>query len=116
MTAFRLISLPTHAVVELLLGLALIASPFALGFGPGGLVSAVALGSLIIGLALGAADTLRLSAHVAADYAIVGALLSGSLALSVVGDDLAALVFLACGVVELALALTTRYSRAPLAH
>jgi hypothetical protein len=116
MTAFRLISLSTHAVVELLIGFGLILAPFALGFGPGGLVAGVFLGVLVTGLALGAAEDLPLSAHMAADYALVGALLAGSLSLSVVGDDPAALVFLGAGVVQLALALSTRYSRAPVAH
>lgn len=115
MTAFRLISLPTHSVVEMLVGLGLLIAPFALGFSPAGLLVCVLLGVLITGLAVGSADSLPVAAHMAFDYALVGALLTGSLSLSVVGDDAGALVLLGAGVVELALALATRYSRRPLA-
>jgi hypothetical protein len=116
MTAFRLIPLPVHAVVELVIGFALILTPFALGFGPGGLVAGVLLGVLITGLALGAADAVPLAAHVAADYALVTALVAGSLALSLVGDTAAATAFLLSATALLALALTTRYSRPPARH
>jgi hypothetical protein len=115
-TAFRLISLSTHAVLELLVGFALILAPFALGFGPGGLVAGVVLGVLVTGLALGAAEGLPVGAHLAADYGLTGALLAGSLALASVGDRIAATVFLGAAVALLVLALITRYSRAPLAH
>ena len=111
MTAFRLISLSTHALIEMLLGLALIAAPLALGFGPAGLVVGVALGVLLTGLALGAAEDFPISAHLTADYALIGALLAGSLALSTVGESLAAITFLVAGVIQLTLALITRYSR-----
>jgi hypothetical protein len=113
MTAFRLISLPTHAVVELMVGFALLAAPFALGFEAGGLLAAVLLGVLLTGLALAAAENLAVASHLSADYALIVALLAGALALKSVGDGTAALTFLAAGIVELALALTTRYSRGP---
>jgi hypothetical protein len=116
MTAFRLISLSTHAVIEMLVGLALLSAPLALGFGPAGLVVGVALGVLLTGLALGAAENLPISAHLTGDYALIGALLAGSLALSTVGDDAAAITFLVAGVVQLTLALTTRYSRGSVAR
>lgn len=45
------ISLPTHALVELLGGLALLAAPFVLGFAAAGTVVAVAGGVLLVGLA-----------------------------------------------------------------
>lgn len=115
MTAFRLISLPAHAVLEMLVGLGLLIVPFAFGFSPGGMLASIALGVLITGLAVGSADSLPVSAHMAFDYVLVGALLTASLSLSVVGDDAAALVFLAAGTAELALALSTRYSRRPFA-
>src|SRR5215210_6355133 len=69
----RSISLPTDAALELLLGFALLAGPFALGLEPAGLVAAVSLGVLMVGLALAGPDSLPLSAHQSFDLARVAA-------------------------------------------
>src|SRR5438128_4013337 len=55
MTAFRLMSLPAHGAMELLVGLGLMASPFVLGFSAGATLVTVVVGALVAGLALGAA-------------------------------------------------------------
>ena len=116
MTAFRLISLSTHSVIELVVGFALMVAPFALGFGPGAMVASVVLGILVTGLALGGIEDLPIGIHAAADYALVLALTAGSAALTLSGDPVAAPVFLAGGLMLLVLALITRYSRGPITH
>jgi len=113
MTALRLISIPVHGVLELIGGLALLAAPFVLGFGIGGTVVAIALGVLLVGLALGAGDTLPVSAHFAFDQALVLTLAASALALAWTGDRTAALGFTAAALLQLALTLSTRYSRRP---
>ena len=111
MSALRLFSLPTHAVLELIGGLALMGSPFVLGFGAAGTVIAFAAGVVLVGLALGGVEDLSLATHVAIDQALVLAFLVGSVALTLMGDAPAGAVFLAAGIVQLVLTGTTRYSR-----
>jgi cytosine/uracil/thiamine/allantoin permease len=112
MTALRLISLPTHAVLELVLGVAVLAAPFALGFGPAGLVVSVALGALIVGLALSAAPETGTSvaAHFAYDRVAAFGLVFGALALALANDSVAAVFLAGTGLVQTVLNLTTRYT------
>lgn len=114
MTALRLISLPTHAVLELLGGMALMAAPFALGFTAAGLVAAVLVGAVVVGLALSATpndgSSLPIAAHFAFDRGIAVGLLGASLLLGLTGDTAAAAVFAAAALVQAALNLTTRYT------
>jgi hypothetical protein len=116
MTAFRLISLPAHGAVELLLGIALMASPFVLGFGAAGTLLAVVVGAIATGLALSAAvaDTagIDIAAHYAYDIGLALGLLGAGVALAISGDGAAAGTFLAGAVAMLALNVTTRYSAA----
>jgi hypothetical protein len=112
MTALRLISLPTHAVLELALGVALMAAPFALGFGPAGLVVSVALGAIVVGLALSAdpdAGT-SVAAHFAYDRAVAFGLVFGALALALANDSVAAVFLAGAAIVQTALNLITRYT------
>ena len=113
MTAFRLISLPVHGVLELLGGLALMAAPFVLGFGLAGAILALGLGVLLVGLALGAGETLPVSAHLAFDQALVLTMAASAAALAWAGDREAALGFVAAAALQLALTASTRYSRRP---
>lgn len=116
MAAFRLVSLPTHGAFELLVGLATLVAPFVLGFGTAGTVVAVALGVLIVGLALSAAasDVARIdiSAHFAYDVGLGFGLLGAAVVLAVSGDRPAGAFFAAAAVAQLALNATTRYSLA----
>jgi hypothetical protein len=114
MSVFRLISLPTHAAFELLVGLGLLAAPFALGFGPAGAALSVVLGVLLVGLSLGAGESLPVSTHLAFDQALVIGLAAAAVALAVADDRPAALAFAAGAALQLALTLMTRYSRQPL--
>jgi len=114
MTAFRLISLPAHGAVELLLGVALMASPFVLGFGAAGTLLAVVVGALATGLALSAAvaDTagIDIAAHYAADLGLGLGLIGAGLAIAIAGDGPAAATFLTAAVAMLGLNVITRYS------
>ena len=114
MTAFRLISLPAHGALELLLGMALMASPFLLGFGPAGTLVAVVIGALVVGLALSAslADTgsIDIAAHYAYDLGLAIGLLGAGIALAISGDAPAAFALLTAALAQLALNASTRYT------
>src|SRR5437763_4551131 len=113
MTALRLISLPTHAVLELALGVLVMAAPFVLGFGPAGLVVSALLGAIVVGLALSAAPDgggAAISAHFAFDRVVAIGLVAGAVALAL-SDDAPAAIFLAgAAIAQTALNLTTRYT------
>src|SRR4051812_4651221 len=105
----RRLSLPEHGAVELLVGLALIAAPFLLAFGPAGLLISMAAGAILAGLAI--SDTLAISAHMAADTAVAAALIGVAVALGSTGETAAAGVLAAAGAGELALGMATRWTR-----
>jgi hypothetical protein len=114
MTTFRLISLPAHGVIEMLFGMATLAAPFALGFGPAATISAVVIGAVIIGLALGAAVEDRdfsVSAHFAADRGMAFGLLVAGAILALASDPPAGAYFVGGGLLLGALSLVTRYSK-----
>jgi hypothetical protein len=114
MTALRLISLPTHAALELAGGLIVMAAPFLLGFSPAGLIVSVALGALIVGLALSAVPVegraTPISAHFAYDRGLAIGLLGGALVLGLAGDFAASLFLAAAAFAQALLNVTTRYS------
>ena len=114
MTTFRLISLPTHGAYELLLGLVLMGAPFALGADIAATVVAVAVGALLVGLALGAAvaesDGIDISAHYAMDLGVSLALLGSAVVIAVAGDGVGAGLFATVALPHPALNLSTRYS------
>ena len=114
MTALRLVSLPMHSALEMLLGLALMVAPFALGASTAGMIAGVVVGALVVGLALqaleaGGRPALPVSAHHAADYGLVLGLAAGALVLAI-DDGIAATVFGAPALAHLALNVFTRYS------
>jgi len=114
MTVFRLLSLPLHGALELVIGLATMAAPFALGFGPAGTVVAVVVGALVVGLALSAsvADSgaVDIAAHYAYDLGLAIGLLGAGVVFAISGETSAAVWFLSASAAQLALNLTTRYS------
>ena len=116
MTTFRLISFGVHGALELVIGLALAVAPFALGFGPAATVAGVAVGTLLMGLALGAAtlelDRGSVAGHHAYDWGAVMGLAIAAAVLAAVGESAAAITFAVAGLAMTALALTTRYSLA----
>jgi hypothetical protein len=105
----RRLSLPEHGAVELLAGLALIAVPFVLGFGPGGLIACVAAGAVLAGLGL--SEGLAISAHMTADTLLAGGLIGAGLALAASGERVPGGLLAAVAAGELALSLATRWTR-----
>ena len=111
MTALRLLPLPIHSALEMLVGLALIVAPFALGLSTAALVAGVFIGALVAGLGLQAMepDTTSVAAHHAADHGIAIGLAGAAIVFASV-DAAAAILFGAAAVAQLALNLTTRYT------
>jgi len=111
MTVARLLPLPVHAAIEMLLGLAAMASAFSLGLPGGATVLFFAAGAVLVGVALSAADPggISVSVHRALDQGLAAVLLLCSLALAGVQRP-AAVMFLALAVAQILLLITTRYS------
>jgi hypothetical protein len=105
----RRLSLQEHGALELLVGIALIVAPFALGFGPAGLLASMAAGAVIAGLGL--SDGLPLGTHMAADSLVAAALLGTAVALATAGESDAGGLLAAAGAGELALGMGTRWTR-----
>ena len=105
---FRRLSLPAHGLLELIAGLALIGAPLVLGLGLVPLTAGIAAGALMAGLAL--ADDLPISAHMAADMALGGALLAAAVLLAPSEPTAATLLALGAAA-ELALSAATRWTR-----
>ena len=112
MTALRLISLPTHAGFEMLIGLALMVLPFALGLSDATMVAGVVAGAVVFGLGLQAAELdarSSLSAHHAADHGIALGLAGAAIVLAT-ADSGAMILFAAAAVAQATLTFTTRYT------
>jgi hypothetical protein len=105
----RRLSLPEHGALELVVGLALIAAPFALGFGPAGLLVSMTAGAVVAGIGL--SDGLAISAHMAADTAVSLSLLLVAVALASGGEAAAGGVLAVAAACELALGAATRWTR-----
>jgi hypothetical protein len=114
MTALRLIPLQIHTAVELLVGLTLMALPFALGLSGAAIAVGIVVGALVAGTALQSLDTggrqLPVSAHLAADFGL-GAGLAGAAVVLLTVDATASILFGAAAVAQLALTSVTRYSQ-----
>ena len=113
MTTLRLVPLPVHGALEMLVGLALMVAPFVLGLTTAGMIVVVVVGAVVVGLALQSIETDRgpvyVSAHYAADHGLVLGMAAAAIVLSAT-DNAAALVLGTAAAVQLALNLTTRYS------
>jgi hypothetical protein len=111
MTLNRRFTLPAHGVLELVLGMATLFSPALLGFGNAGIVVAVLLGSLLIGMAvtISADGGSWLGWHHLFDVMFVIAAALAALGLAVAGDASAAVVFAALALAQSGLNLATRY-------
>ena len=114
MTALRLIPLPIHSALELLVGLALMALPFALGLSGAAIAVGIVVGALVAGTALQSLDTggrpLPISAHLAADFGLGIGLAGAALVLLTTGAA-ASILFGAAAMAQLALTSVTRYSQ-----
>jgi hypothetical protein len=112
MTALRLLPLPMHAALEMLLGLALLGVPFALGLSTAALAAGVVIGALVVGHALKMVDadrTTSVAAHHAADHGVALGMAGAAAVLAAI-DPAAAVLFGAAAALQLVLNLTTRYT------
>ena len=113
MTAMRHISLPAHGALEMVGGVALMASPFVLGFSLAATVFAVVMGVLVVGLALASIDDgrpTRYGAHRDADLGIALGLAGGAVVVGLAGDTAAAVFFAAMALAGFLLNQLTRYT------
>jgi hypothetical protein len=110
----RAIPLSTHAAIEILAAPLLIAAPFFLPFGPTAGAVSVALGAILMGLAISTATearTIPLSAHAGFDYVVGILTLLTGIAVGILGEEPTATAFLVgFGAAHLALTASTRYS------
>lgn len=116
MTALRIIPLPIHSALEMMIGLALGAAPFALGLSTAAAFVGVVAGVLMVGLALQSLDTgaggggIRLGAHLAGDQGAAVGLAAAAAILASAGDPQAAVLFAAAAIGHVALIASTRYT------
>ena len=114
MSLFRAIPLAVHGVLEIVAAPVLIAAPFVLGFGYAAGAASIALGVLLMGLALsthGDIRTVTLSAHAGFDYVIAALAIAAGSVLGLGDAPLVATVFLVgFGVAHMALTASTRFS------
>ena len=114
MTLFRAIPLAVHGVIEIVAAPVLIAAPFVLGFGTAAGAVSIALGTMLMGLALsthGEQRSVPLGAHASFDYLIGVIAIVVGLALGIGGAPSIATAFLVgFGAAHLALTASTRFS------
>jgi hypothetical protein len=109
----RRISLPLHGLVELVVGVLLLAASLTLDLGITGTVLTFAAGVVLTGLGFGVAESMPLAAHQSLDRLLVTALAAGSIATASAGSGLAAGILLTGGTALLVLTGLTRWTRAP---
>jgi hypothetical protein len=119
MTVLRLIPLALRSGLLMLAGAGLIAAPFALGLGPAALVTAVAVGGIMVALGLAGTDTsgrgtLPVSAHAVYDRGIAVGLILTALLFGAASEAEAALMFGVAGAAALVVTTITRYSARPI--
>jgi hypothetical protein len=116
MTLFRAIPIHVHAALEVAAAPLLIAAPFLLGFGVVAGAVSIALGILLIGLAVsvyGDADrgNLPLSAHAGLDYTLAIVTIAAGVVSGIAGDYVATVFLVGFGSAHMALIASTRFSR-----
>lgn len=114
MSLFRTVPLALHGVIEIVVAPVLIAAPFVLGFGYAAGAASIALGALLMGLALsthGDVRTIPLSTHAGFDYVIAALAIAAGSLLALGDAPLVATVFLVgFGAAHMALTASTRFS------
>ena len=110
----RKVSISIHGALEVIAAPAIMAAPFLLGFGRTATVLTVALGAVLLGLALqleGPRRAIPLSAHADFDYALATVAVLGGLALGVFANEWASASFLTgIGAALATLAAATRFT------
>ena len=114
MSLFRTVPLAIHGVIEIVAAPVLIAAPFLLGFGYAAGAASIALGTVLMGLALsthGDVRSIPLSAHAGFDYVIATVAIAAGVLLALGDAPLVATVFLVgFGAAHTALTASTRFS------
>jgi hypothetical protein len=118
MTMLRLIPLALRSGLLMLAGTGLIVAPFALGLGSAALVTAVAVGGIMVALAVAGTDTsgrgtLPVSAQAVYDRGIALGLVLTAILFGAANETDAALVFGTAGALALIVTSITRYSARP---
>lgn len=118
MNFLRAIPIGTHAAIEMLFAPLLLVAPFVFGFGYLAGAVSIALGVILIGLAVsiyggeGAQGSLPLSAHAGLDFVIAGITIVLGLVIGLAtGDAVATIFMVGFGAAHMALTASTRYSR-----
>jgi hypothetical protein len=120
MTTVRLISPALRSGLLVAAGTALISVPFMLGLGPAAVMTAIALGGIMVALALaglesGGRGTLPVAAQAVYDRGFALGLLLVAIVFGFAGEAEAVLVFGAVGLAALVVTTLTRYSARPAA-
>lgn len=117
MNALKHISIGTHGALEVLAAPLLLVAPFVLGFGYLAGAISIALGALLIGLAIsiygenGARSTVPLTAHAGLDHVLAAVTIAVGLALLLTGSLAPGIFMVGFGTAHLALSASTRYTR-----
>jgi hypothetical protein len=109
----RPIPLSIHGALEMIAAPAVMAAPFLLGFGTAATVITVAIGALLLGLALqaeGPARSVPVSAHAGFDYTLAATAGFAGLLIGLVTDEWYAGIFLVgIGLAMVGLTASTRF-------
>jgi len=116
MSQFRGIPIHVHAGLEMLGAPILIAAPFALGFSHLAAALSIALGILLLGLALSvygdpSRGNVTLTAHAGLDYTLAAATIAAGVVAGIGGDYIATVFLVGFGSAHMALTASTRFSR-----
>ena len=116
MNAFESIPIGVHGAVEMLAAPLLIVAPFVLGFGYAAGALSIALGVLLIGLAVsiygeGDRGSVPLAAHAGLDQLLAAVTIAVGIALLFTGAPAAGIFMVGFGSAHMALSASTRYSR-----
>ncbi len=111
----RAVPLDVHGAIEVLAAPFLIVAPFVLGFGAAAGTISIAIGVVLLGLAVSIHDdrgAIPLSAHAALDYMIAVTTMVAGIILGVVtGDPIITAFMVGFGSLHMALTASTRFSR-----
>lgn len=105
------ISLPTHGLLELAAGAALLLVGFIADLGGAGTVLTFVAGIALMGIGLGAVQSLPLSTHQAIDRGLVVALAAGAVCAALLDAGTAAVLLLVVAAALFVLEAVTRWSR-----
>ena len=117
MNSLKSIPIGVHGALEVLAAPLLIVAPFVLGFGYVAGALSIALGAVLIGLAVsifggeGDRATVPLAAHAGLDHVLAAVTIAVGIALLVTGASAAGIFMVGFGSAHLWLSASTRYSR-----